>query len=54
MSTMSALHDLHAAVCAHHHRTIRDKRSAYDRGKAEGRVIGVALALDTIRQETRR
>ena len=42
-------HDLHAAVRAHHHRTIREQRSAYDRGKAEGRAIGVALAMDEIR-----
>ena len=48
------LADLYAAVRAHHHKTIREQRSDYDRGKAEGRVIGVALALDTIRQETRR
>lgn len=49
------LADLYAAVRAHHHKTIREQRSAYDRGKAEGRVIGVALALEEIRrQETRR
>lgn len=48
------LADLYAAVRAAHHKTIRDKRPDYDRGKAEGRVIGVALAIDTIRQETRR
>lgn len=48
------LADLYDAVRAHHHKTIHDKRPDYDRGKAEGRVIGVALAIDTIRQETRR
>ena len=48
------LADLYDAARAHHHRTLRTTRDAYQRGKAEGRVIGVALAIDTIRQETRR
>ena len=46
--------DLYAAVRAHHHKTIREQRSPYDQGKAEGRVIGVALAMDEIRQENKR
>ena len=46
--------DLYAAVRAHHHKTIREQRSAYDQGKAEGRVIGVALAMDEIRRENKR
>ena len=48
------LADLYAAVRAHHHQTIRKQPDPYTLGKAEGRVIGVALAIDTIRQETRR
>ena len=48
------LYDLHAAVRAHHHKTIREQRSAYDRGKAEGRVIGVALAMDQLQSDTNR
>lgn len=48
------LADLHAAVRAAHRHTLRTTQDAYRRGKAEGRVIGVALALDTIRQEARR
>ena len=55
MSTMRALYDLHAAVRAHHHKTIREQRSPYGQGKAEGRVIGVALAMEEIiRQESKR
>ena len=46
--------DLYAAVRAHHHKTIREKRSPYDQGKAEGRVIGVALAMDQLRSDTNR
>lgn len=48
------LADLHDAARAAHHRTLRTTEDPFTRGKAEGRVIGVALALDTIRQETRR
>ena len=51
---MSALADLYDAVRAAHHHTLRTTQDPFTRGKAEGRVIGVALALDTIRQETRR
>ena len=54
MRPMMTLADLYDAARAAHHQAIHDKRPDYDRGKAEGRVIGVALALDTIRQETRR
>lgn len=46
--------DLYDAVRAAHHHTLRTTQDAYQRGKAEGRVIGVALALDHQRQETRR
>ena len=48
------LADLYDAARAAHQRTLATTQDPFTRGKAEGRVIGVALALDTIRQETRR
>lgn len=48
------LADLYAAVRAAHQRTLATTQDPFTRGKAEGRVIGVALAMAEIRQEDKR
>ena len=45
---------LHQLALTAWHRTLATTADPYTRGKAEGRVIGLALALDQLQSDTNR
>ena len=45
---------LHHLALTAWHRTLATTADPYERGKAEGRVIGLALALDQLQSDTNR
>ena len=45
---------LHHLALTAWHRTLATTTDPYERGKAEGRVIGLALALDQLQSDTNR
>ena len=51
---MTGLPRLHQLALTAWHRTLATTADPYTRGKAEGRVIGIALALDQLQSEHNR
>lgn len=51
---MTGLPRLHHLALTAWHRTLATTTDPYTRGKAEGRVIGLALALDQLQSDTNR
>ena len=51
---MTGLPRLHHLALTDWHRTLATTTDPYARGKAEGRVIGLALALDQLQSDTNR
>ena len=51
---MIGLPRLHHLALTAWHRTLATTTDPYERGKAEGRVIGLALALDQLQSDTNR
>ena len=49
---MTGLPRLHHLALTAWHRTLATTTDPYERGKAEGRVIGLALALDQLQSDT--
>ena len=51
---MTSLTRLHRLALTAWHRTLATTADPYTRGKAEGRVIGLALAMDQLQSDTNR